>query len=162
MVKSELRRRKSLHVTLTIFGVAIAVFLAWAWIGFGSISPALSYLSGERLLIDAHRRSFGPLPVGENRTVEFMLDNRTRHSIKVLGCNSPCTCVMAENLPMILDPDARHSIKITVRSRPDRLGAVSETLRLFTDEPKRSVIVLNVFGQFTPNPSAPKSAATGG
>jgi hypothetical protein len=130
---------------------ALAI-LALLWVAavarFGTVSAALNYLSGQRLIVDENRRSFGTLEAGRERTVEFMVTNDTSKPVSLLGARVSCTCVSVEDLPRTLAPSARWPLRVTIRAgRRER--DVSEGLWLYTDAENRPQIALQLTGRMS-------------
>ncbi|HWE37483.1 MAG TPA: DUF1573 domain-containing protein [Isosphaeraceae bacterium] len=129
-------------------GLVLLVLSAWALYAFGSISMALDFVAGERLLVDEHRKSFGSLASGQSSSLEFTVNNMTGHTVRIIGCQSKCTCTMAQGLPMSIPSSERRVVRILIHALP-RPGEVAEALWLYTDDRGRPQIIINVTGRFT-------------
>ena len=130
--------------------IGFALVAAWWLWQFGSVSAGLARLRGDRLLLDAYSKSFGTIEAGQLGTVEFNLMNTSSGQVTVLGARSSCTCAAADDLPTVVPPRGRQSIRIHVRR--DRLpGRVLEKVSLFTDEPSQPELVIRVEGDFLPS-----------
>jgi len=129
--------------------LALAFLAIWAWIEFGSISAALAYARGARLLPDAFAKSFGTLETGEERRVVFSVSNRCGRQINILGARTSCTCISAEALPLVVPPGYSRPLQLTVRSA-SRLGTVNEKVLFYTDYPRQLRLVLSVTGRVIP------------
>jgi hypothetical protein len=124
---------------------------------FGTVSAALKYVSGQRLIVDESRRHFGSLEAGCERTIEFRVTNYTSKPVTLLGARVSCACLRVEGLPRTLAPSASWPLRVTVRAgRRER--DVSEGLWLYTDAETRPQIALQVTGRMS---GADPNQATG-
>lgn len=143
--------------TVVLTSLGLAAFVAWAWITFGSISTALAFTAGQRLVLDPSIVAFGQVDVGSEATVEVGLINLTGHPVRLLGAQSSCTCAVASGLPATVPPSGRHPIRVTVRGGT-RQGDIAEAVSIFTDCKDEPRLALRVVGRITAsNPSTSTS-----
>lgn len=141
----------SMRVLGAILGlstVGLTAVLIWLCISCGSLHAGISYLSGDRLLVDAPSRVTRDLAAGEEGAVEFVLSNRADIPITILGARSSCSCTATHDLPLRLPPSSSRSIRVTYRPRSDtKPGAYPQTVQLYTDYPKRATLPLILVGR---------------
>ena len=135
-----------LATTIILVSIGFASLCVAGIRQFGSVSAALAYLRGDGLIPDVYTRSFGIVDKNERPTIEFSLTNYTEQPIKVVGSNSSCTCLVTSDLPMVVPPHARSTLRVAARSR-SRPGPYSERIHLLT-ETGVSELVLIVRGVF--------------
>jgi Protein of unknown function (DUF1573) len=142
--------------TLVLASVGLLCLLAIAVRSFGGLVPALSYLRGDRLILDAHSKSFGTIDGGQRQTVTFKLTNMTDRPIRLLGAMSSCTCVAADQLPTTaIARGATYDIHFSYRAK-QRGAEVAESVRVFTDHPIYERVDLIIKGRVRqiPTPTA--------
>jgi hypothetical protein len=142
-------RRPFVAWVMTTLLLAVAGVAALALVGsleFGSLSAALRFLRGERLLADASSKDVGTIPAGETREIEFHLTNVTDHPLTVVGFKSSCGCASATRLPMTIAPGATAPLAVSVRASA-RLASISTSVRLYTDDPGVRDPILYLTGQ---------------
>jgi hypothetical protein len=136
------------RTTVVVFNVLLFAAIGGAYAIFGSISSALAYARGERLLVDDTRKSFGVLDAGQSREVAFRLSNRSGRTVRVLGMKSNCTCATSGGYPMTIQPGESVALKVNVNTKK-LSGEVAQPIRFYTDYPKRLEIELVVHGFVT-------------
>ena len=72
-------------VTTALLGACAAYGVA----RFGSITAALSYAGGRRILVDATIKSLGDLTPGGSLTLKYTLRNLTDHPVTIQGGRVP-------------------------------------------------------------------------
>jgi len=143
---------------LTIAGLLFLAVAALYY--FGSVSSALAYLSGDRLLADRRSESFGEVDQGQRLTIRFALANTSRREIRVLGAKTRCTCVFAEDLPLSVPPTGRRAIKIAVNT-DSLIGPIRQPIFLYTDFPGQSKVELLVVGRVRASGARPRGPGAG-
>lgn len=88
-----------------ILGVlaVLAVVLIVAGFGFwrfGSTANAVAYLNGEYILADHTVEQLGPVDPGKVFDVTFNLTNVSSESIRLVGANFSCSCLLPPSMPM--------------------------------------------------------------
>ncbi|MFO0960897.1 MAG: DUF1573 domain-containing protein [Isosphaeraceae bacterium] len=142
--------RNTLAAVLVLAGVS-----AWGLARFGSIPSALAYARGDRLIPDARSLSFGRVDPGSTVEVGTGLTNHADRPIQLIGSNASCSCLLPEELPVVISPGGSHRFKIGIDSHARR-GVVHERIVIFTDSPTQSQVGLTVSGEIlTPRPSEP-------
>lgn len=130
--------------------VALAALLAVGWQRYGSMTAALDSLSGASLLVDSDGWNLGRVSMSETRISQLRLLNRSKQAIAVIGGKVTCSCVHPDPLPITLQPG--ESRNFGVRFHPKaKAGPVSETLALFTDDPHRPLVRINVHADVVPD-----------
>jgi len=137
-----------LAMTLTFTSTGLLFLVALALYAFGSFGSALSYLKGDRLMVDSHLKSFGEVKQGQRPSLVFELTNTSNRSITILGAKTKCTCVLTENLPLSVPPWNRRSIKLAIKT-DSRNGSIQEPVQLFTDFSGQPEVELGVLGHVT-------------
>ena len=119
---------------------------------FGSMSAALAYLRGERLLVDESSKTIDDVRSGSEIVVRYGFTNWAAHPVKLLGMSSSCSCTVVEDLPMTLAASETKAVSVKIKvdeGRPDFTGSI----RVFTDDPRSPEIILSYSLRITP-PSA--------
>jgi len=135
--------------TVTCSVVVLTAFAGFAHWRFGSLRGGLSYLAGERLIVDHHTKSFGELATGDERTVVFTVINLAGREVQILGAKVDCSCVKVDvdGLPRLVAHGAEARIGVLVRSAK-KTGKVSEVVVIYTDNPDVPRLTLRVLGEF--------------
>jgi hypothetical protein len=103
-------------VVLLMVNLALLAGAAWAMATYGSIGRAVRYhLRGETLFVDSTEKSFGVAAWGETRNVTFKMVNCGPTPIRILGCNSPCSCLVQNNFPFTIPENGTRDLVIPVR-----------------------------------------------
>jgi hypothetical protein len=131
-------------IPFTIVFLAAAVALAY-W-GFGSIGSALNYLSGERLIVDSAAKSLGTVKKGERVELLFGLKNYTKSPVIILGALSSCSCALVEDTPLTIPPGETRHLKVVVSTASATTAKFAQTIKIFTDFPRKPIINLAVTG----------------
>ena len=117
--------------------------MLWAWLQHGSVSAALAYVKGDRLLVDVGAKTLAPMSPGEKKTVTFWVTNRSSEPITILGAKSSCTCTAAGDLPLTIPAGATRPVAVGIHAGP-KPAVLDGTLKLFTDHPSKPVLTLRV------------------
>lgn len=128
-----------------IAGALLTILAGVSYLRFGSVSAGLSYLAGERLIVDSRNKDFGQVGEGRDQTVRFRLTNLTGKAVRIIGAESSCTCVIAEDLPVTVQRAANATLTVAVR-KGTKPGAVNETIRFYTDCVEKPQLSLRVVG----------------
>ena len=149
-------------LTLIITNIGLLFIAAFALYLFGSLGSALAYLSGERLIADAYTRSVGVVSQGEQHAVFFKLTNMSNQAVEILGANSSCTCLAADQLPVVLPPHGVFRLRIRLRPK-SRPGQIAERVTLITDREGQERLDLKISGRVVDRggPSTAKPAVSG-
>lgn len=142
------KRRTMSWMTLTVIisNIGLLSVAAIALYFFGSFRSALAYLSGDRLIADAYTRSVGIVSDGGQHAVFFKLTNISNQAVKILGAESSCTCVVADQLPVALPPHGVFQLRIGIRPKP-RPGRIAERVSLITDREGQQRLDLKISGR---------------
>ncbi len=99
-------------LTLILTNVGLLFIVLLALYSFGSFSAAMAYLRGDRLIADAYTQSVGIVGGGEQPAVFFKLTNMSNQAVEILGAKSSCTCLMMDQLPVVLPPHGVFRLRI--------------------------------------------------
>jgi hypothetical protein len=127
--------RSALLIGLALTGLIVLA----GWFRFGSLTAALDAFTGVRLLIDSDSRDLGQVAITESKSLEFHLFNRSGSPVTILGGRVSCNCLQPDPFPFTLQPGESRVFGVRFRPKP-KPGPVSETLTLFTDDPRRPAI----------------------
>lgn len=130
--------------TITAFFAISLGFVAFAEYRYGGIRVFVRSIRGETVILDPSRFNLGSITVGETIVRQSFLHNYTSEPIRILGANSQCSCVVAEDLPAIVPPG--ESYTINVRIKPEAKRKIEETIVLFTDHPAKQKLSIGVSG----------------
>jgi hypothetical protein len=141
-------------LTVIITNIGLLSIAAIALYSFGSFGSALAYLSGDRLIVDAYTRSVGVVSEGERHAVFFKLTNMSNQAIEILGATSSCTCLVVDQLPVVLPPHGVFQLRIGIRTKP-RSSRIDERVRLITDREGQRHLDLRINGRVVPRGGSP-------
>jgi hypothetical protein len=146
---SNLGRRSPLRETLRGIAAVLGLALLFLALGtgyglyrFGSTSAALSYLQGERILVDRSFKSIAMARPGSEVVVHYTLANHSARPVSFVGMTSSCTCTRVDSHPEILAPSETRVITANIRIAEDRDAPVAGTVLLYTDSPESPKILL--------------------
>jgi hypothetical protein len=97
-------------------------------------------------VVDGYSKSFGLVEEGQLPTVSFRITNHYEHPVTIVGRSTRCGFAVTSELPMVLPPHATRSIHVTIYTGRQS-GSISDTVRLFTNQPGHLRIDLRVRGQ---------------
>src|SRR6202034_3578924 len=98
-------------------------------------------------------KSFGVATPGDRIDAFFMLANRGNDSIRILGCNASCNCVIPNDLPFTLGPSEKRKFFVSIhmptleQMRTQKSTHLDLALTLFTSNPAQSRIRLSLKGE---------------
>ena len=139
-------------------GVALLSLACWAVSGFRTIRS----MRGQTISVDSDVRSFGVVSRGDPIAVSFRLTNHGRSPVRIVGCRAGCSCVLPEDLPFVIRPDASRDFRVSFNFPPiPGGGSAVETrtlrLTLFTSDPDQFEIPLTVSGELHGKPDSSNS-----
>ena len=86
---------------------------------FGSIGAAMTFFSGQRLVVDSPSKFAGSVKEGDFAEVSFRLSNFSAQGIRVIGAKSSCSCLAILDLPVSIESWESKQIRVLVfASRP--------------------------------------------
>ncbi len=132
-------------LNLILANAGLFLLFGAVYLRFGSISRALGYARGERLLPDQTSKFFGTVKRGTDPSVSFMLKNESNLPVKVLGAKASCTCLVLRSTPHTIPAGDEGTVQVQVMTNK-QIGEVSATLVLYTDVPGHGAIRLSVNG----------------
>ena len=89
--------RSSLRTLVVTIALSLTMLGLGAGYGrhrFGSMSAALAYLRGDRLLVDESSRTIDDVQSGSEIVVRYGFTNWAAHPVKLLGMSSSCSCTV--------------------------------------------------------------------
>jgi hypothetical protein len=128
----------------TTSGLLVAL-AAFAHAHFGSVSTALDYVSGERVLLDQTSKTFGTVDAGSTQVLQFVVMNKTDHPLNILGSKTSCGCTVVENLPMSIPAGSFKPVGVVVKTDSFK-GQFNARIRLFSEEKDHPEINFEVRG----------------
>lgn len=120
-------------VTAAIVASNLAIATAWASHQYGSVTHALAYARGERLVVDRPRVDLGVVAAGAKYPIRFRVANLGGTPVRLVGCSTSCDCTTPQDLPATIPPSS--TITFDVRYKPRLDQAQPIRLRLYTDHP---------------------------
>jgi methylamine utilization protein MauE/uncharacterized protein DUF1573 len=137
-----------------IGGAVFGLFVLGSSLMFGSVESAVAHLRGERVSIRPTVLDAGSGPIGDVRTIEIEVVNRTERAVRLIGGTSDCSCIVTQDLPITLAPGATVPVPFTLRFTGSP-GLFTRTVELFTDDPEAPNVRVRVAGVCTPRKSNP-------
>jgi len=89
--------------------------VAWVYAGFGSVRAALDYFHGRYLYVRIKEASFSNVAPGDQIRGSYLIENRGRKPIRILGCGMGCAGHPAADLPLVLEPGKASPFAVDVR-----------------------------------------------
>jgi hypothetical protein len=121
-----------------ILGVSavFAVVLVAAGFGywrFGSTTNAVSYLNGEYILADRTVAQLGSVDPGKVFDVTFNLTNVSSKSIRLVGANCACSCLVPRSVPLDLPGGETTPVVFNFNS-PKTAMEFEQVIQLYFDD----------------------------
>lgn len=92
-------------VLIPLSSVAIlAGGLAYCSHRLGSLSATLSFLQGERILVDHPVQALGRLPDKTQKRLVYRLTNLGSAPVRIIGLHSTCSCLIPGDPPDFIGP----------------------------------------------------------
>ncbi|MDP1560890.1 MAG: glycosyltransferase family 2 protein [Pirellulaceae bacterium] len=101
---------------------------------FGSMDAGLGYFSGETVLVDRASKFAGVLQRGDVVEGQWRLQNISGKKVRILGARNSCRCVVVEDLPLTIDPQAVQTIRFRIYGNVAD-GIRKEAIELYFDDP---------------------------
>lgn len=138
-------------------GLALLTLACWAVYGFRVIRS-----SGRLISVDSDAKSFGVVSPGDPIAVSFRLTNHGREPVRIVGCRAGCSCMLPEDLPLEIRPNASRDFRVSFNFRPVPGGGPALETRtypliLFTSSPGQFKIPLTVTGEVRDKPGKSSS-----
>lgn len=115
-----------------------------AFSGVGKLSEAGVFFANGPLVFRS-KTSMGILEQGQRYKVRVPVTNVSRRPIKIIGAQTSCTCTTLTGLPLSLQPQEKQVLEIGV-STFGKNGALTARVELFTDDPTKQNIALQLAG----------------
>jgi len=123
----------------------------WTLGGLDAMGVAYALMKGETLFVDSFSKSFGIVQTGDPIAVSYRLTNRGDQSVRVVGCQAICTCIVPDDLPFTLHPKESRDLKISILNpKTEDKGpsqAINWGITLFTTNPAQIQVPLTVKGE---------------
>lgn len=100
---------------------------------FGSISAAMTFFSGQRLVVDSSSKFGGSVAHGDSVDVIFELRNLSRQSVRVIGAKSSCNCLAVLDLPIAIGIGESKDLRLRLFGNNSN-SLQSETVALVFDD----------------------------
>ncbi len=118
-------------------------FYGWAVWQYGSPTKALARLQGQVLILERDSAEIPCVPEGVYLTGYWEVENLTDKRVTIVGSRSGCGCVVAEDLPMSIEPRARQTIRISaIVSAPKEGDVFAQPIQLCLDTPSAPVVAM--------------------
>ena len=114
---------------------------------FSSVSSALAFLRGDRLIPDSYTRTIGAIDSSSDQVATFELTNHAKRPITILGARSSCSCVVSDDeLPIKFFHKEKRLLTIKIHPA-SKDGEFLEGVVLYTDYPEQREVVLVLSGR---------------
>jgi hypothetical protein len=145
---------KSRTQSVAVIGMTVALLaavLGWGAYQSGSFASALPYLSGDRLLVSAHKFDFGQSAPEQVLEFQVSLANLSGEPVTLLGHHKSCSCVTTEAFPLKLPHGARRDLNISLKlpKATDR-HQVTQHVIYYTDYKPKQRLVVTLTGEVVP------------
>jgi len=117
-----------------LIGLLAAIVAGLAQWQFGSLSNAIDSLSGRSISIDHPVNYVGTIKGNEPIKVEFNVTNLQNETVRLAGANISCSCVVAPDMPMALEPFRATALAFTF-TPPSEAGHFEQEIELYFDGP---------------------------
>jgi hypothetical protein len=151
-----LTSKASVRAALRSSGVILVLTLTFLALGagygryrLGSVSAALAFLRGGRLLVDEPVKSIDGVRAGSQVVISYTLANLSGRPLKLVGMAASCTCTVIEDIPMTLAMSETKMVTAKIKTS-DGESDLSGSIRLFTDDIHSPEITLAYLVRFAP------------
>lgn len=134
-------RRGATQTVLLLSAVGGAFFLL-------SDSPmrTLALLRGEAITVTPAVSDVGEGEVGEVRTFEIQLSNRTSEPIRLVGGTAKCSCLATKDLPLTLHGGETQSVQVIIKFTGSE-GRFQHPFVFLADDPRQPTVVARFSGR---------------
>lgn len=140
--------RASVPVIL-VAAVLLTITASYGAHRFGSIESAISYLKGDRIIVDKAFKTVSAHRPNEQVVVDYRLTNISGRPVKLAGVATSCTCTAVDGVPTILE--SKETRVFSARIAADEIkDALTGEIRIFTDEPSTPELKLSYKVQANP------------
>jgi Protein of unknown function (DUF1573) len=122
---------------------------------FGSVTVALRYLRGDRLIATPTYFDLGTIEPKTDKSLIFYIYNWTGEQIEILGSNSSCGCMTTAKLPLTLLPNQSETISIAYRSSAEG-QPFEQHIDFYTDYDRKRYIRVTIRGAVSGSGRSPK------
>jgi len=116
--------------------VVCGVLVGVGSLAFGSVEAVVAKLRGETLWVPPYT-DFGSGKPGESLQTSIPVANWTNTPLRLLGGTADCTCVTAEDFPLVIPPNSKASFRVRLNVIADTGGQFTRSIVVRTDDPAR-------------------------
>jgi hypothetical protein len=140
--------RNVLAISLILILIELIVLWLLSLFQFGSVSAAISYLNGDRLLIHPPKLEFGALRKEGYRTLGLTLENRADYRVRIRGASASApgsaSCSVLRIFPITIGPGEKVTFPVSVQAH--NAGTIDEQILLFTDDKRQPTVKVTITG----------------
>lgn len=141
-------------MTIILTLVFLGLFVQVGRTRYGSISNALQYLRGERLLVDDRVRLVGDVKVGDQIRIPYTFTNWSDRNIKLLWAKTSCSCLVVDDLPTTITPGESRAISVGL-DVPREASEIYQKVTIYSTDKSRGELTLEIFGRASTNTRPP-------
>jgi uncharacterized protein (DUF58 family) len=131
--------------------LVLSTLIAVLALRFGSLSAAVAYMSGERLLVTPQTLELEALREDERREVRFELTNLSDRVARIQGASTSCGCILVKQaFPFDLAPGECRPLTLTVHSAGNT-DELHHSLTLYSDLDGAGVVTSWIHGRIERN-----------
>lgn len=146
---------RSLLATGILALLGAATMASVAVYRFGSARNALSFVRGERVLIQSSVHAMGSVAVGEKRLIRYELTNLTSRTVNVVGSQAPCSCTTVRRMPAVLPRARAETIELEYSPTSEQAGQnYTGELKVFLDDIYIRQVDMKFTAKVTDDPSS--------
>lgn len=152
IVDKQSSRSRKIFVGLLVYAISSALLIGLIYlvvlIRFGSVSVAVQYNRGHRLIPVTAQIDLGKVPVKSTRKVMFQLQNFRDRAVRITGVQPSCSCMITGTKPLSIAAHgaAKIEVELHVASEP---GLFREGIVVYSDDESRPSMTLRVSGLAT-------------
>ncbi len=113
---------------------------------FAKLSPK-QIEKAPKIVVAEHSFDYGTVTLGQEVKHDFMIKNEGQSDLIIHKKSASCGCTSAELKSMVLKPGQSEPVSVTLRT--DKVGEITVTITLITNDPKDSKIILFIRGTVT-------------
>jgi hypothetical protein len=133
-------------------GAAVLAVACWG-VGrcfFASPQEAMAFLRGEHVIVEQETLDLGIGCNGEWKIGKVGVRNRSARPVRIIGGHSDCSCVMAQELPVTIEPGELVEVPIHLQYPPASTGSFWKEVQLVTDDASQAPISVLLVGRVVP------------
>jgi hypothetical protein len=149
-----------LSLTFILTNFIFFILLGWAIFEYGSMRNAIDRVRGHVLVVDSSTKSFGNLTVGSRVDLTYRLTNVGNDTVRILGSQVDCTCVVYDDRPFRLAPRESREFQVSIEL-VEKPGKVRRVVTLFTNIPNQPKLELSIIGAVVDSTTPVERQGTG-